>query len=93
MKRFLRWFALCLALGATVFWLGAGAHRGWTKNSVAKKALDEVTGIEGISYEQRFVPGVDFLAVAWALAGGLGAVSLVRRPNSARNPRNNNGIL
>jgi hypothetical protein len=70
-KRTLQILALVLPLLASLYWLGAGAHRGWTQTSVAVKSVDEVTGIEGIRYEPRFVPGLDFLA-----GGLLGAVLL-----------------
>lgn len=88
MKRFLRLLALLLAFGVTALWLGAGANRGWTKTSQTKKTLDEVTGLEGITYEQRFLPGLDVLGAAWILAGGLAGVSFVIRRNSARNTQN-----
>ena len=51
-----------LLVGVTLaLWLARGAHRGWTRTTVAVKTLDEITGIEAITYEDRFVPGVDFL--------------------------------
>ena len=69
MKRALRIFAVVLALVVVVFWAALGANRGWTKTSRAVKTLDEVTGIEGITYEEQFQPGVDFLG-----AGLLGSI-------------------
>ncbi len=54
-------------LGALAYWAATGAQRGWTKTSVPVKTLDEVTGIEGVTYHKKFVPGVDFLAVAAVL--------------------------
>ena len=60
-------------------WLAAGANRGWTKNRVEKRTVDEVTGIEGITYEDRFVPGVDLLAGTLVGAGVLAGVSLLFR--------------
>ncbi len=68
MSRTLRIVALALALAAGGLWIAAGANRGWTKTSVPIKTVDEVTGIEGVAYDRRFVPGLDFLA-----AGLLGA--------------------
>jgi hypothetical protein len=59
-----RMTALFLAVAALVTWFSTGANRGWTKTSVPKKIVDEVTGIVGEIYETRFVPGVDFLAAA-----------------------------
>ncbi len=64
MKSALRLLALAILLGALGDWLVTGANRGWTKTSVPVKSLDEVTGIEGVTYRKQFIPGVDFLVVA-----------------------------
>jgi hypothetical protein len=64
MKNALRILALAIALGAAITWLLTGANRGWTKTSVPQTTLDDVTGIEGVRYERRFMPGVDFLGGA-----------------------------
>jgi hypothetical protein len=73
MKRILQVLAVLVLLAAGATWLVTGANRGWTKTSVAVKTLDPVTEIEGITYQKKFLPGVDFLggaaAVAVALAG------------------------
>jgi hypothetical protein len=45
-KRTLRFLAAILTLSAMGPWLAGGANHGWTKNSVPRKTLDEVTGIE-----------------------------------------------
>jgi hypothetical protein len=74
-----RLVALVLMIGALVFWGSAGANRGWTKTSVPVRAMDEITGIEAITYEKRFVPGVDFLGAAGLGAVGLTAVSFLFR--------------
>ena len=74
MSKTLRILALVLALTAAGTWLVTGGNRGWTKTSVPVKTVDEITGLEGVSYERRFVPGLDFLGAAWfgasLLAGG-----------------------
>jgi hypothetical protein len=74
MKRTLRLIALVLALVAGGSWLTTGANGGWTKTSVPKTTVDGVTGLEGVSYERRFLPGLDFLGAALLgaslLAGG-----------------------
>lgn len=72
MRPLFQLLALAITLGAVVFWAAAGANRGWTKTSVPVKTLDEITGIEAITYENRFVPGVDFLGAA-----GVGALVLL----------------
>jgi hypothetical protein len=82
MKTILRWAALLLTLATLAFWAVAGANRGWTKTRVPKTFLDEVTGLEGITYEKRFVPGLDFLGVLAVAAGGLAAASLFFRNRS-----------
>ena len=74
MSKTLRILALVLALAAAGTWIATGGNRGWTKTSVPVKTVDEVTGLEGISYERRFLPGLDFLGAALLgaslLAGG-----------------------
>ena len=75
MKRTFRIIAAVLVVGAIAFWVAAGANRGWTKTRVPKKVMDEVTGLEGIQWQDKFVPGVDFLGAALLGAGFLAGVS------------------
>ncbi len=77
MKTALRILAAAVALVAAIWWLAAGADRGWTKTSVQKQIQDEVTGLVGVAYEKRFVPGVDFLAVAFIGAGVFAGISFL----------------
>jgi hypothetical protein len=72
----LRLTALVLLIGTISFWSVKGAHPGWSQNQVPVKQTDEITGIEFVTYEQRFVPGVDFLGAGTGLAAGLFVVSL-----------------
>ena len=71
--------AALIAVSAIATWLATGAHRGWSKTSVAKMTVDEVTGIESPSYEKKFVAGVDFLGAALIGAAVLGGASLFFR--------------
>ena len=71
--------AVLVLLVAGITWLATGANRGWTKTSVVVKTLDPVTGIEGITYREKFLPGVDCLGGSALLAGVLGAASLFFR--------------
>ena len=64
MPKTLRILALLLALAAAATWLATGGNRGWTKTSVPKTTVDEVTGLEAVSYERHFVAGLDFLGAA-----------------------------
>ncbi len=79
MKNSLRIVAAILAAGSIIFWAAAGANRGWTKTSVPRKIVDQVTGIEGVSYEEHFVPGVDFLGAALLGTGVLTGASFFFR--------------
>ena len=82
MKQILRTMALGFLLAGVGFWLAAGANRGWTKTSVPVKTLDPVTGIDGISYQPKFLPGVDFLGAAFGGAALLAGASLFFRKNT-----------
>ena len=89
MKRTLQILALVVALGGVITWAATGANRAWTKTSVAVKTLDEVTGIEGITYKKKFLPGVDFLGAVLGGAALLGGAScFFRKPKTK--PINNN---
>lgn len=83
MKTILRLVALVLFAGAICFWTAAGANRGWTKTSVPKTVHDDVTGIDGVTYEKKFVPGVELLGLAIFVAGALTGVSFFFRTKSA----------
>jgi hypothetical protein len=79
MKRILQAVALLLAVGAVAFWAAQGAHRGWTQTRVMEKTVDEVTGQDIVTWQDRFVPGVDFLGGALLGAGLLAGASLLFR--------------
>jgi len=82
----LRLVAVVLALATVGFWAAKGAHRGWSMNRVPVKTLDEVTGLEQVTYQERFVPGVEFLGAGLALAAGLAAVSVFLPKNKSTQP-------
>ncbi|MEI6075960.1 MAG: hypothetical protein WCS94_10325 [Verrucomicrobiota bacterium] len=46
------------------------------------KILDTVTGIEGIEYQRKFQPGVDFLGAALGGSALLAGLSLFFRKNN-----------
>ena len=79
MKSALRLLALAILLVAIGYWLATGANRGWTKTSVPVKTVDDVTGIEGVTYQKKFIPGVEFLAVAAAASVLCAGLSLLFR--------------
>ena len=85
MKKTLQILAVLVLVAAGTTWLSTGANRGWTKTSVAVKTLDPVTGIDGISYEKKFLPGVDFLGAAFGGAVLLAGASLFFRKSKTNN--------
>lgn len=88
MKRTLQILALVVALGGVITWAANGANRAWTKTSVPVKTLDEVTGIEGITYKKQFLPGVDFLGAAFGGAALLAGASFFFRKPKTNQPTN-----
>ena len=82
MKRLLKIIALLIALATIAIWAAGGANCGWTKTSRAVKTVDEVTGIEGISYEKKFLPGLEFLGAGLLGAGILAGASIFIRSKS-----------
>jgi hypothetical protein len=83
MKRALLLLSLVVLLATAGTWLVTGANRGWTKTSVAVKTLDPVTGIDGISYQKKFLPGVDFVSAGLIASAVLGGASLFFRKRIA----------
>ena len=81
MKKALRMIAALLVIGSVAFWMGAGANRGWTRTNIPKSITDETTGIVGIQWQRRFVPGVDFLGLAGLGAAALAGGSFLFRKN------------
>ncbi len=75
----LRLLALFLLLGTAGWWIAAGKNPGWTKNKVAVEKKDEITEIVFTEYEDRFVPGVDLLGAAGAVAVVLAGLSFLGR--------------
>lgn len=82
MRRILRYLALFVAVGAVVAWFSLGANRGWTRTSVPIKTVDEVTGIEGVQYQNKFVPGLELLGAALFGATLLAGLSWLFRNHS-----------
>ena len=66
---------LITLVGSLGYWLASGAHRGWSQHRVPVGQIDEVTGVAFTTYENRFVPGIEFLTAGIALGAGLVAFS------------------
>jgi hypothetical protein len=83
LRRLARLLGLAVLLGTGVFWAAKGAHTGWSQNRVPHRQVDEITGIEYVTYEDRFVPGVEVLAAGLGLAAGLFALSFFFNRNQS----------
>ena len=70
--------ALCIAVSSLAGWAALGANRGWTKTSIDHKHVDPLTGLDYPVSENRFVPGIDLLALSWIGAAVLFGGSLIR---------------
>jgi hypothetical protein len=68
MRPILRILAVLIFLGSTAFWVSTGGHTGFSKNRVEIPQIDPITQIEYIEYEERFVMGVEYLALAYGAA-------------------------
>lgn len=79
----LRILAVIIAIGFAGAWLSLGANTGWTKTSVPVTVVDEITGIESQTWEDKFVPGLEFLGAGIVMAGLLGGASLFFRKNQS----------
>ena len=83
MRTILQILAACLLIIAAAWWWQAGSNKGWTKTSVKVWKYDEITEISYPEHEERFVPGVDFLAAAGLASAVLFGVGLCARKHGA----------
>ena len=79
----LRILALVLILASTAFWISTGSHTGFSKDRVEIPQVDTITQIEYVDYEERYVMGVEFLALAYGLSVTSFGLSFAfrRKPN------------
>ncbi len=81
----LRGAGLLIALFVFCFWAAKGYHTGWSQDRVPVTRLDPITEIEFTAYEERFVPGVDYLGGGIFAGLAVFAVTFIprRSPKSA----------
>lgn len=84
-NRLLRRTAVVVLVATISTWIATGAHRGWTQNQIPVTVVDEITGIEAITYRPGFVAGVDFLALGLGLTAVLGASAWLTGRRARRN--------
>jgi cytochrome oxidase Cu insertion factor (SCO1/SenC/PrrC family) len=78
-----RMLAGFLALFAFAFWAAAGWNKGWTKTQITVAQTDEVTGIEYVTYQDHFAPGVELLALALFFTLALFGLTFLRRKSKS----------
>jgi hypothetical protein len=67
-----------LAVFSFAFWAAAGWNKGWTKTQIPITQTDEVTGIEYVTYQDHFMPGVELFGLALIFCLGLFAITFIR---------------
>ncbi len=64
--RWCRGLAILVTLVVSGYWWAKGAHMGWSQNLIPKVTIDEVTGLEHITYQSGYIPGIDLVAIGAA---------------------------
>ena len=86
MRTGFRLAALGVLTVTLALWFFGGPNLGWTKTSVAVPFKDDITGIDAVRWEQRFLPGLDFLAGGLVTSAVLLAISFAgRKPSLPKN--------
>ncbi|MCF3648414.1 hypothetical protein [Synoicihabitans lomoniglobus] len=83
LRPILRFCAAALAIATIAFWAAKGAHPGWSMDKVPVTLVDEITEIEYTTYEEHFVPGLEYLAGGIAAAAVLFGLSFLVRSQPA----------
>ena len=71
----LRALAALSAVAVIACWISLGAHLGWSQTRIPVQRSDSVTATTFTDYEERFLPGLDFL-----VAGLLGSAAIFALP-------------
>ena len=82
-RQLLRVLSLITFIGVVAYWARGGAHTGWSMDRVPVEKVDEITGLEYTEYEERHVPGIDFLGTGIAIGGVIFAASFFLKKQPA----------
>lgn len=74
-RQALRLLACVILVAGFAFWMKTGAHTGFSKDRVEIEKVDPITQIEYVDYEERFVMGLEYLALSCAAGVGLFGLS------------------
>jgi hypothetical protein len=83
----LRALAAPSAVAIVACWISLGAHMGWSQTRIPVEKTDTVTATAFTDYEERFLPGVDFLVAGLLGSAAIFALTLVIRNSQGGNPR------
>jgi hypothetical protein len=72
-----RALAVVSAVAIIACWLSLGAHMGWLQTRSPVQKTDPVTETTFTDYEERFVPGLDFLGAGLLEATPIFALTLL----------------
>lgn len=72
-----RLLALFILSTCLSWWWFSGADMGWTKTYFTIPATDEITGISYEVKQEKFIPGVDFVALGTGLSFAIFAASFL----------------
>jgi hypothetical protein len=82
MRKLLLILGIAISAVGPTWWALAGANMGWTKTRVMTTVKDPVTEIEQPVWQDKFVPGLDFLILTDGIGVSLVIGSLIGRKKS-----------
>jgi len=74
-----RMLAGFIALFCFAFWAAAGWNLGWTQSQIPVKQIEPITGIEFVTYQKHFLPGVELLSLGLGVSIGVFAITFIKR--------------
>ena len=83
----LRALAALSAVAIVACWISLGAHMGWSQTRVPVQKTDAITESIFTDYEERFLPGLDFLVAGLLGSAAIFALTLVIPASKERPPR------
>jgi hypothetical protein len=83
----LRALAALSAVAIVACWISLGAHMGWSHTRIPVQRTDAVTATTFTDYEERFLPGLDFLVAGLLGSAAIFALPLVMPKSKGSNRR------
>jgi len=83
----LRALAALSAVAIVACWISLGAHMGWSQTRIPVQRTDAVTATTFTDYEERFLPGLDFLVAGLVGSAAIFALPLVIPKSKGSNRR------